>query len=177
MSDENFAKGRDLVKTSNFDLFKMKKNSKVLTGIDPKDYERVVKSIASRLDFPSNLREAILENQYGDEGDEKVNDFSFKPGEESTFVFVRFVSLKQNSGKIDLAYAMYYLRFKFSPRIETKTEPKSLFSLPWRAPKEIQELKPVQLPEVDEDVFQCYFMAKAIKLFQKEYSGMLHRSG
>ena len=176
ISDENFAKAKDLVKSLNFDLFDEKTPSKVLIGIDPKDYEHVVKSIASRLNFPDHLREAFLENQYTEGCDEKVKEFNFQPGREGTFLFGRLVSVKRTNGKIDLAYSLFYLRFKFSHWVQKRSEPKPGWTGSFRAPNVIHEPKPVKLSEVEKELFQCYLMVKAIKSFQREYSGMLAQS-
>ena len=162
----------ETVRGLTFDEFNEVVDCKVMTGIKLDDFETVVNSITSRLRVPDNIRKSILENKYADVALQVTIDFKFKIGETGAFTYGRIVTVKPDDSKINLAYSVYQLGFKLSPRvIEHKKKKKFLgFTTGTKVWREIKERN---LSEKEQDYMRAYFMKKAIKGFKREYSALL----
>ena len=162
----------ETVRGLTFDEFNEMVDCKVMTGIKLDDFNTVVNSITNRLGIPDKIRRSILENKYADVTHQVVIDFKFKIGETGAFTYGRIATYKPDDRTINLAYSVYQLGFKLSPRvIEHKKKKKFLgFTTGTKVWREIKERN---LSEKEADYMQAYFMRKAIQGFKREYSRLL----
>ena len=84
-----------------------------MKGIKLEHFEHVVNSIASRHHIPDETRDEILTSQYAEDGTaERFHHSSCQTAGNNTFRYGVIVTRKNNE-KMDLAYSVYSLAFRF----------------------------------------------------------------
>ena len=161
----------EVVRGLTFDLFNEKVSCKVMKGILLQDYKTVVDRFVQRYSIPKDVESSLLDGELAEENFEVIVNFKFAKGETGGFTYGRVATVKHD-GKIDMAYSVYFLEFKLSPRvIEHKKKKKFLgFTIGTKVWRETQERN---LSVKDRDYMQSYFMKKAIEGFREQYSGLI----
>ena len=155
-----------------FDKFNEKVSCKVMKGIKLADFRTVIDRIARRLEMPEDTKESLLDGEYADENLEVVIDFKFSKGQDSSFTYGRIATIKRPNGVIDIAYSVYLLGFKLSPKI-VQHEQKKKFLFFTIGTKVWRETIERNLSDREQDHMRTYFLRKAINGFRKEYAGLL----
>ena len=164
----------ELVRGLTFDVFNEKVSCKVMKGIALSEFVRVVESFAARFAIPDEIKSGLLDGQYAEENYEIVIDFKFSKGELGGFTYGRIATIKHGE-KIDMAYSVYFLEFKLSPRVIEHTKKKKFCGFT-TGKKVWRESHERNLSIKDRDELQSYFKKKAIEGFKQEYKGMITAS-
>lgn len=176
-SDEEHIKdltaAEEVVRGLTFDLFEENISCAEKNGIKVEDYSFLVNRFATRFSIPDHIRDSILDGQYVQENKEIVLNFKFKKGEKGGFVYGRIATVKKRGGEIDMAYSVYNLEFKLSPKV-IQHERKKKFLGFFKYGKEVwQETQERDMSITDKSQMQAYFMHQAITGFKKHYSPLL----
>ena len=116
VKETDLTAAEELVRGLTFDEYDEKISCKILTKIKETDFETVVGRIATRYQIPADIKESILDGQYGEVNSEVVREFKFEKGSPGKVVYGRTVTIKREDSTIDLAYAFFHLVFKLSPK-------------------------------------------------------------
>ena len=158
------AEGR--VSAINFDKYEEQFSFKVLKGIQLNDFNTVVNRVASRYNFPEDVKESILDGELAGKNQEIMKEFKFNIGQTGRVLYGRTMTLKQED-KIDMAYALIAVKFKLSPVQSVRQEDK--YFLFWKVgEKTIVTSKDRNLSIQEADGMTKFFRAKAIRGFQQE---------
>ena len=161
----------ELVRGLLFDVYNEKISCKVLKGILIADYDTVIDGFVERFAIPKDIESSLREGKYGDENYEIVIDFKFEKGKIGSFTYGRVVTIKHGD-KIDMAYSVYFLEFKLSPKEIRHKKVKKFLGFT-TGKKVWTETKERNLSVKEKDEMQTYFMDKAIKGFKKQYKVLL----
>ena len=161
----------EVVRGLTFDLFNEKVSCQVMKGILLQDYKTVVDLFVQQYSIPEEVKISLLYGQYAEESIGIIVNFKFAKGETGRFTYGRVATVKHD-GKIDMAYSLYFLEFRLSPRvIEHKKKKKFLgFTTGTKVWRETQKR---DLSVKDRDYMQSYFMKKAIEGFKEHYPGLI----
>ena len=175
-SDEETTKdltaAEEVMRGLTFDKFNEKMSCKVLKGIKLGDFKTVIERIAKRLELPDDTKESILDGEYAEVNFEVVIDFKFSKGQDSSFTYGRIATIKRLGDVIDVAYSVYLLGFKLSPKI-IEHEKKRKFLWFTTGKKIWRESIERNLSQREQEYMRTYFLRKAIDGFRKEYAGLL----
>lgn len=177
-SDEENAKDQmvtaaeEAVRGLTFDKFNEKVSCKVLKGIELRDFDTVIERIAKRLQIPDDIRESMLDGKYTKENYEFILDFKFSKGEDGGFTYGRIATIKRPGNVIDVAYTVYHLVFKLSPKVVEHVKKQKFLGFTLKKEKWKQNIDR-NLSEREQDYMRAYFLRKAIDGFRREYPGLI----
>ena len=147
-----------------FDEYKERFNFEVLKGIQLIDFDNVVERIASRFDFPEDVKQSIIDGKYGSPNLEVLKEFRFNKGETGQAIYGRTLTIK-NQDKIDMAYALVVVNFKLSPVQSVRTV--SQYFLFWKvSEKRIVTSQHRNLSVQQRDDMNKFFHARSIRGLQ-----------
>ena len=175
ITSRDLTAAEESVRGLTFDVFNEKTTCRVMTGIKLDDFETLINSIARRLGFPDDIRQAILESKFAEVNNEVIVDFKFTKGETGSFTYGRIATVKPDGATINLAYSVYHLEFKLSPQVMEYTKKKKFLGFT-TGKKVWRETRERNLSAKEQDWLRIYFLNKAVKGFKEEYAGLLEES-
>ena len=162
----------EAVRGLTFDLFNEKVSCSVMKGILLQDYKTVVDRFVKRYSIPEEVESSLLDGEFAEEKLEVIVNFKFAKGETGGFIYGRVATVKHD-GKIDMAYSVYFLEFKLSPRVIEHEKKRKFLGFTIGGTKVWRETQERNLSVKDRDYMQSYFMKKAIEGFKEQYSGLI----
>lgn len=164
----------ELVRGLTFDQYEEKVSCRVANGILLKDYPTIVDNFARRFSIPEDTKISLFEGTMMKDLVENVRNFKFEKGKTGSYVYGRVATIKRGN-KIDIAYSVYTLEFKFSQTVlEHRQKTKFLWFT--TGEKVWHERKERNLDLKEKDAIENAFMMKAIAKFRAEYGGMIESS-
>ena len=161
----------EAIRGTTFDLFHEKVSSKLLLGIKLTDFEDVIDRIAKRLGLPNDIKDSILDGKFAAVNQEIIKEFKFTKGDTGDFLFGRVATVRTEENTIDLAYAIYTLKFKLSPRVIEHTKTKKFL---WMRKKKVwRETQERNLSIKEKEDLEEYFKKKAIDGFSENYQSSI----
>lgn len=158
----------EMIRGLTFDIFEENVSCAVKKGIKIEDYSFIVNRFAKRFGIPENITDSLLDGQYIRENDEMVYNFKFRKGEKGNFVYGRVATVK-HGGEIDMAYSVYSLDFKLSPKVIEHEQEKVFLGFIRYGKKVWRETEERNLSIEDKKHLQAYFTYQAIIGFKKVY--------
>ena len=157
----------EMVRGLTFDLYDEKVSLRVARGIPLKDYPTVIENFAKRFGISADIKDSLLDASYSQSTDELVLNFKFKRGDTGSFVYGRIATTKDGD-KIDMAYSLYTLDFKFSGKvIEHKYKTKLLeFTIDEGVWYDTEERN---FGSKEQNDMREYFIRRAISEFRTRY--------
>ena len=151
----------DLFRDVAFDEYSETADCQMFTGVELKDFKRIVNRMASRYQFPDNVTESILRSEHAANKCKVIREFKFKLGATGRVVYGVVAIIKRKTC-IDLAYSIYFLDFKFSAErnIDAASSPRLLF---WTS-TDVN----VRMEECN-DEFLNFYRLKVLETFKQEY--------
>ena len=175
VTERDLTKAEEEIKGIAFDYYRERVSCKLMTGIKEEHFETVIEKVAKIHQIPEEKKNELLLSTYCDDVCHSiVKDFQFRLKEESSFVYGRLVTKRDecNPKKMSVAYSIVRIEFKFSLRqIEHTKTTKFLwfieYSQVWHDTKERN------MTEGDKEKLQLYFQKKVAQGFQREFPGLL----
>ena len=86
-----------------------------------------INRITPRYQIPADIRDSLLNVMDGEVNQDVIREFKFNKGSSGSVLYGRVVSIKREDSTTDLAYAIFSLEFKLSPKkIEERRRKKFL---------------------------------------------------
>ena len=160
----------EAIRGTTFDLFHEKVSTKLLSGIKLPDFENVIDRIAKRLGLPNDIKDSILDGKFAAVNQEIIKEFKFTKGDTGDFLFGRVATVRTEN-TIDLAYAIYTLKFKLSSRVIEHTTTKIFL---WMRKKKVwRETQERNLSIKEKEDLEEYFKKKVIDGFSENFQSYI----
>ena len=155
-----------------FDKFDEKNGNRVLKGVDLKEFEIVIKTIANSNEIPEEFVQEILLSKHIDSNAFQKQKFIFEEGHISKIWYCAVTTKKVSGNKIDLAMAFYNLNFKMSDRMKHHSKARRFFGIKYWT-DEWTTSEPRKLSMSDQTYFGRFLKAKAIIAFVEDHQNMI----
>lgn len=162
----------ELVRGLTFDKCEEGIYCKILTKIKEENFEKRINRITARYQIPADIRDSFLDVMDGEVNQDVIREFKFNKGSSGSVLYGRVVSIKREDSTIDLAYAIFSLEFKLSPKkIEERHRKKFLGVITYGSHTVVRfEERNLSVKE-KEQIFDFY-RTKALKGFKKEHPSL-----
>ena len=159
----------ELVRGLTFDKYKEGIYCKILTKIKEENFEKVVNRITARYQIPADIRDSLLDVLDGEVNQDVIREFKFDKGSLGSVLYGRVVSIKREDSTIDLAYAIFSLEFKLSPKKIEERRRKKFLGLITYGSRTVVRFEERNLSVKEKEQIFDFYRTKALKGFKKEY--------
>ena len=161
----------DLFEGLTYDLYDEKVTCNLMGGILLKQYATVIDNFALSHSIPEDIKHSLLEAENLKNLQKSVHNFKFQKGKTGSYVFGRFSTMKRD-GEMDVAYSLYTLDFKLSPKV---VEHEKIQKLAWFTTGTTvwRETEERNLSQNEKNKLHDYLKHKAISKFRSEYAHLL----
>lgn len=172
ITETDLTAAEELGRCFTFDKYNEEFLTQVSERIKLTDFATLVCRIATRNRIPAKIKDGILVGQYCGVNERWIREFKFQKGETGSFVYCRTATIKREDSTIDLAFVLFHLEFKLSPRsIEERHRDAILGLIPFGS-HTVVRFEERNLSEKEQELITIFFRAKALKGLKHEYPAL-----
>ena len=170
--ETDLSAAEELVRGLTFDKYHEEIYSKILTKIKEENFEKVINRLAGRHQMPDHIRDSLMDGLDGEVNYEVIREFKFDKGSPGKVLYGRTVTTRRADSTIDLAYALFSLEFKLSPKkIKERHRKKFLGLITYRS-RTVVRFEERNFSEKEKEQMFDFYRIKALKGFKKEYPSL-----
>lgn len=154
------------------DKYKEEIVTQVSEKIKLTDFATLVRRIAARNGIPAKIQDGILAGQHCGVNERRISEFKFQKGETGSFVYGRTATVKREDSTIDLAFVLFHLEFKLSPRRIEERHREAILGIIPNGSYTVVRFEERNLSEKEQEHITIFFRAKALKGFMQEYPAL-----
>ena len=172
ITETDLTAAEELVRGLTFDKYNERIITKESKNIKLTDFATLVSRIATRYQIPADIKGEILDGQYVEENEARIREFKFQKGETGSILYGRTATVKREDSKIDLAFVLFHLEFKLSPRrIEERHRKKFLGLITYRS-HTVVRFEESNLSVKEQEQILTFFRDKAVNGLKQEYPAL-----
>ncbi|XP_068737025.1 uncharacterized protein [Montipora capricornis] len=171
IKETDLTAAEELVRGLTFDKYHEKISTQILIEMKLTDFVTVVSRIGTRHQIPAKTQEAILDGQFVKMNEIRIREFQFEKGATGSVLYGRVVTVKREDSTIDLAYVLFHLEFKLSPRKIEERRRKKFFGIIYGSRTKVR-FEERNLSEKEMEHISNFFRIKAVKGFKQEYPAL-----
>lgn len=172
ITETDLTAAEELVRGLTFDKYNEKIITKEGNNIKLTDFATLVSRIATRYQIPADIEGAILDGQYQKVNKAQISEFKFQKGETGSILYGRTATIKQEDSTIDLAFVLFHLEFKLSPKRIEERHRKKFLGLITYGSHSVVRFEERNLSQKEQDHISDFFRAKVVKGIKQEYPAL-----
>lgn len=172
ITETDLTAAEELVRGLTFDKYDERIITKESNNIKLKDFATLVSRIATRYQIPADIEGEILDGQYCEVNKAQIREFKFQKGETGRILYGRTATVKREDSTIDLAFVLFHLEFKLSPKRIEERHRKKFLGLITYGSHSVVRFEERNLSEKEQEHISDFFRAKAVKGIKQEYPAL-----
>ena len=171
IKETDLTAAEELVRGLTFDKYHEKIVAKNSEKIELTKFETVVSRLGTRYQIPAKIQEAILDGLYMEVNKEVIREFKFQIGETGRILYGRTATVKREDSTIDLAFVLFDLEFKLSPRKIEERRRKKFLDITYGS-RRVVRFEQRNISEKEKEHIFNFYRIKALKGFKQEYPAL-----